>query len=220
MLTLLNIRVLETSTAAIFLSNGHSLYAPLYLWWMSCLISFEWDRSTCQERVESDKMQNKKLLFQCDSKPQPWDLKSDAPPSEPIGFRWKLYYLNYLYTYMFFQYQCIHWYKFENDEMERILSWKCTVLCYILEYSYIELIAKRSTTPVFAFNMHILLDLVFAFWKQTQDLCVSLLFVRHSYIPICHTKQYIYKTKYAPLHYSRTYTNEYIHVYIGIGSTC
>ena len=54
---------------------------------------------------------------------------------------------------MYFRYQCKHWYKFENNEMERILSCKCCVLCYILEYSYIVQIAKRRTRPVFAFNM-------------------------------------------------------------------
>ena len=36
----------------------------------------------------------------------------------------KLPYLNYLYTYMYFRYQCIHWYKLENDDEERILC--CT----------------------------------------------------------------------------------------------
>ena len=35
-------------------------------------------------------------------------------------------------------------------------------------------------------------------------------------IPIRYTKQFMYKTKYAVLHHSGTYTN----VYIGIGSTC
>ena len=39
-----------------------SLYAPIYLGWTSCLISFAWDQSTRQERVESDKIQNEKFL--------------------------------------------------------------------------------------------------------------------------------------------------------------
>ena len=52
--TLLNYRVLGTSTATVFLSNDHSLYAPIYLGWTSCLISFAWDQLTCQERVGSD----------------------------------------------------------------------------------------------------------------------------------------------------------------------
>ena len=71
MLTLLNYRVLETSTAAIFLSNGHliSLYAPIYLGWTSSLISFVWDQSTCQERVESDKIQNEKFLPRVELEP-------------------------------------------------------------------------------------------------------------------------------------------------------
>ena len=76
-----------------------------------------------------------------------------------------LNYLNGLYTYMYFRYKCIHWYKFEND-VQRILSCKYTGLCYILEYIYMMKIAKRRTSPVFvltspihwtslAFNMQI-----------------------------------------------------------------
>ena len=54
---------------------------------------------------------------------------------------------------MFFQYQCIHSYKYENDEEERNLSSKCTVFCYRLEYIYIVQIAKRRISPLLAFNM-------------------------------------------------------------------
>ena len=36
----------------------------------------------------------------------------------------------------YFQYQCIHWHKFENDEVERFCLVH-TALCYILEYIYI-----------------------------------------------------------------------------------
>ena len=45
---------------------------------------------------------------------------------------------------MSFRYQCIHWYKFKNDEVEHILSCKInvTVLCYVLEYIYTVQIAK------------------------------------------------------------------------------
>ena len=60
--TLLNYRVLGTSTAAFFLSNDHSLYAPIYLGWMSCLISFVLHQSARQECVESEKMQDEKVL--------------------------------------------------------------------------------------------------------------------------------------------------------------
>ena len=58
--TNLNYRVVGVRTAAISLSNEHSLFAPIYLGWTSCLISFVWGQSTCQERVESDKIQNEK----------------------------------------------------------------------------------------------------------------------------------------------------------------
>ena len=42
--TFLNYHVLGTCTAVIFLSNGHSVYAPIYLGGTSCLISFVWDK--------------------------------------------------------------------------------------------------------------------------------------------------------------------------------
>ena len=52
---------------------------------------------------------------------------------------------------MYFLYQCIHLYKFKIDEVVRILSFcKCSVLCYILEYSYI---VQKGKGHVFAFNM-------------------------------------------------------------------
>ena len=69
--TLLDYRVLGTNTDTGFLSNDHSLYAPIYFGWTSCLISFAWDQSTSQERVESDKMPNEKNLAH--SNPQPSD---------------------------------------------------------------------------------------------------------------------------------------------------
>ena len=54
---------------------------------------------------------------------------------------------------MYSQYQCIYCYKYENDEVERTLSRKCTVLGYIFEYIYIVQIAKRRISH--AFNMQI-----------------------------------------------------------------
>ena len=58
-----NYRVLISCTAAIFLSNEYSLYAPIYLGWTSCMILFVWGQSTVQQRVESDKIQNEKFLL-------------------------------------------------------------------------------------------------------------------------------------------------------------
>ena len=67
-----------------------------------------------------------------------------------ILFKWP-------FTNMYFRYQYIHVYI---DVSSKIMKWsgvflscKCTVLCYILEYSYIAQIAMRSTSPVFAFNI-------------------------------------------------------------------
>ena len=51
---------------------------------------------------------------------------------------------------------------------------------------YILQITKRRIGPVLAFNVQIPDQVeclaVFAYWKQAQDLCVSLLFVQHLYI--------------------------------------
>ena len=95
--------------------------------------------------------------------------------------------------------------------------------CFVLHigiYINVVQIAKRHTSPVLASNMQTrpnnLSDMAYARWKQAQDLCVSLLFVKYTYIPICNTKQYIYKTDYAILHPSGTYNI----VNIGIGSIC
>ena len=84
------------------------------------------------------------------------------------------------------QYRCIICYKYENDEVGRNLSGKCTVLCYILEYIYIVQITKRRTSHMLAFSMQIPDQVewlvVFACWKPAQDLCVSLLFEQNLYI--------------------------------------
>ena len=137
------------------------------------------------------KRQNPKWKIHCpqwDSNPQSLDSKSDALPTELAGlgeccpFKWP-YNIHVL---------PIHYYEYENDKGQRILSGKCTVLWYILEYINIVQIAKRHTSPVLAFNMqtrpNILPDMVYARWKQAQDLRVSLLFVKYTYIPICNTK--------------------------------
>ena len=54
---------------------------------------------------------------------------------------------------MYFLYECKHWYKFENDGVERMLSYTSKVVRYILGYMYIGQIAKRRTNSLFAFNM-------------------------------------------------------------------
>ena len=115
--------VLGTSTAAIFLSNDHSLYSPIYFGWTSCLISFVWDRSTCQKRVESDKIQHEKVLLTVGIKPRTLQFEVWCFTDWAYRAWWKLFNLIDLYTYMYFQYHCIYWYKFENDEWE----WVCLV---------------------------------------------------------------------------------------------
>ena len=44
------------------LKLSFSLCALIYLGWTSCLILFAWDQSICQECVESEKIQNEKVL--------------------------------------------------------------------------------------------------------------------------------------------------------------
>ena len=77
--------------------------------------------------------------------------------------------------------------------------------------THIVQIAKRGTSPVFALDMQNTTKYSTVFYlisgllvESKQDFCVSLLFVQYRYITICNTKQYIYKTKYALLHHSRT----------------
>ena len=91
-------------------------------------------------------------------------------------------------------------------------------------------ISKRPASPEFAFNMQIpdsgrmfgrVLHVqskhrtgVFLCYLNNIDILVFQ-YINTKVYPIF-TKQYIYKTKYAKLHYSRMYAN----IYIGIGSTC
>ena len=88
-----------------------------------------------------------------------------------------------------------------------------TVLCNLLENIYIVQIAKRRTRPVSfqhanTFNYSTLS--VICTLKHIQDLCVSLLFAqyRYTYIAICNTKQYIYKT------YMYNSLQQYVHIYV------
>ena len=146
---------------------------------------------------------------------------SDVLPTELAGLdeccpsRWPCY-INVLPIPMF---TCLPCYKYQNDEVERNLSCKCTVLCYILECMYILQITRGRIGPVLAFNVQIPDQVeclaVFACWKQAQDLCLFAICTKFIYIPICNTKQYIYQTKYAVLDHSRTYN----YVYISMGST-
>ena len=68
---------------------------------------------------EATKYKMKNSCPQWDSNPQPSDLKSDALPTELAGFveccpfKWTHY-------IMYSRYQCIHYYKYENDKEQRI----------------------------------------------------------------------------------------------------
>ena len=100
-LTNLNYRVLRTSTVAIFLSYDLPLYTSICLGYTSCLISFVLDQSTCQKRVEGDKIQNEKkkqFLPTVGLKPTQlrfavwcstdWAMRAIM---NPVSFKWPLY---------------------------------------------------------------------------------------------------------------------------------
>ena len=156
--TYLSYRVLRASTAAIYLSNDHFVNAPTYLGWNGILHFIVWDQLDCQMRVVSDKIQ-KKILPTVGPEPTTLRFEVWCPTDWANKTWWMLYYLNDMY----FRYQCKHWFKFENDEVERILSCKCTVLCYILTYLYCT-ITKRRSCLLFAY----LPDLLFSFSNKTQ----------------------------------------------------
>ena len=74
---------------------------------------------------------------------------------------------------------------YQNDEEERNLSCKCTVLCYILEYMYILHITKRCIGPVLAFNVQIpdqVECLPCLHVESKHRACVSLCYLYNIYI--------------------------------------
>ena len=115
--------------AAIFLSNDHSLYAPIYLGWIACLISFVGTSRPARSASKAKKCKMKNPCSEWDSNPGPWDLKSDALQTELTRLRCKLYYLNdnYMHVYMYFLYQ-----SYTNVFIgicSRIM--KCSVFCLV-----------------------------------------------------------------------------------------
>ena len=80
---------------------------------------------------------------------------------------------------VYFRYQFIHWYKFENDEVMGILYCTCTVLCNIFEYVYNGQIAKRRTSPVFAFNMQTQTDALLDPMVSERHVCIKVTSTGH-----------------------------------------
>ena len=66
-------------------------------------------------------------------------------------------------------------YNIKNDEVERILYCKCSVLCYIFKYSYIVQKAKKHTRHVFALNMQNTIK--HSTWQCPPD--YSTFFIKH-----------------------------------------
>ena len=86
--------------------------------------------------------------------------------------------------------------------------------CFVLNiglYINIVQIAKRHTSPVLAFNMQTRPNnetfyLILFLHVESKHMTYAFLCYLYNIIPICNTKQYIYKTNYALLHNSRSYT--------------
>ena len=120
--------------------------------WNECHAWFR-HQSTCQERVESDKIQNENVLPTAGFEHTVWCSTNwaDRAYMKAVLFKWSLY----KYIIPIQMDTCMHWYKFKNNAVGHILSCKCTVLCSISEYSYIVHIAKRRTSLAFVFNIQI-----------------------------------------------------------------
>ena len=114
---------------------------------MSCLLNtLVWDQSTCKERIESDQIQNEKYLL--------------TVGLEPTTLRFVAWYSTDWANRVLgkavllkcpFIHTCtsntnvLYWYNFKNDEVQRILSGRCTVLCYIFEYACIYIPNSKKT---------------------------------------------------------------------------
>ena len=96
---------------------------------MSCLISFVWDQSTCQERVESDKIQNDKSLAHS------WTRTHNLEICSAV-----LYRLSYpgfeescaiKVTFIHTRTSNTNGYKFENDEVEHMYCFVLHIGIYL-----------------------------------------------------------------------------------------
>ena len=132
--------VLRTSTAAILLSNENSIYEPITS--DECLMLDLICMGPVYLPGARRKRQNtkwKKILAHSGNRTHNLEINSLI-----------LYRLSYprfdenCHIKVAFIHTCIHWYKFKDDEAERILSCTCTVLCYILENINIWQIVKDA----------------------------------------------------------------------------
>ena len=106
--TLLNYRVLGTSTAGVF-SFKLSFSLWTYITRMNVMLDFILYGTSRSARSASKakKFKMKNSYSQWETDTQTWDLKSDALPTKLTGLRRTLYHLNDLYKYMCFLYPCI-----------------------------------------------------------------------------------------------------------------
>ena len=113
--TLLNHRVLGTSIAPLFcqmiILSMHLYTFDRRLAWFHLYGTSRPVRSVSK----STKFKMKNSWPQWESNQQPWDLKSDALPTELAGLVERCLFNDFI-TYMYSHYQCIHCYTYENDE--------------------------------------------------------------------------------------------------------
>ena len=158
----LNYHALGTSTDAIFLSNDRSPYANI----------------TADECHAWFHLYGFRKPARSAWNPKPRASKTDNLTKWASWVWCKLSFKRDFYafcTFMYFLFQCIHWYKLRHDDVERVLSFTCTTLFYILKYIYIGKMAKRRRSHVFAFNMQNTTR--HSTWPDTCHVTVNILYI-------------------------------------------
>ena len=123
---------------------------------MSCLISFVRSQPTCQERVESDRIQTEKFLPTVGLEPK--TLRFVAPFSTDWAYRalMKAVFLKWplnIHVLPITMYTLV-WVREWLSRAHFVLYMYCFVLQIGIYLYWTNIIAKRRTSPVFAFNMH------------------------------------------------------------------
>ena len=176
----------------------------------SCLISFAWDQPIFHEHVESDEIQNEKVLPTVGLEPTTLRFKVWISSDLACTACWNLFiYMTVLHT-------CTpetNVYIVISTRMvkESVFCLVNVLFCATYWNIYLYYTNSKETHDAFVCFQHANMTK----HSTLPGIMRLLLFAQYRYIPIGNTKQYTNKTNYAPLH-SRTYNN----VNICTGSTC
>ena len=117
---------------------------------MTCLISFVWDQSTSQERIESGKIQNQKSFVNSGTRSHSLRFvarfSTDWASRALINAALSKLPLN-IHVLPITMHICINWYKFANEDVERILHAHCVVLHFGI-YLYLTNIKETHKSCV------------------------------------------------------------------------